>query len=237
MTVGRIIGQKVPICPGVDSLFRIRHNPAEDGNPWWVFYGTDASDFVPADDPHLELVELVNLLKQQQDGQAGGRFSINEHGQVIARMGAPAGVPGQAVHVVGVRAGQVVTYTNPITFRRGRLDPRATVNEGQLWPGPRCGVSYKFCAPGNAQQPSGNFEEISITVAGQLRQISAEAQIRQYPPNRGQLAQFLQALRRQLPNGGRFRVNEQGRAFTSDGALFIGTVPLSDWFKPLTARS
>jgi|ERR1700733_811025 len=237
MTVGRIIGQKVPICPGIDSLFRIRHNANEDGSPWWVFYGEDSSDLVPADDPHSELVELVNFLKQQQEGQAGGRFSINEHGQVVARMKAPDGVSGQAVHVVGVRAGQVVTYTSPVTFRRGRLDPRAIVDEGQIWPGPRCGVSYTFCAPGNAQQPSGNFEEISTMVAGQLRQISAEAQIRQYPPTRGQLAVFLQALRRQLPNGGRFRVNEHGRAFTSNNWSFIGTVPLSVWFRPITATS
>ena len=134
MTVGRIIAQKVPICPGVDSLFRIRHNSSEDGNPWWVFYGEDSGDLIPADSPHSELVELVNSLKRQQDGQPGGRFSINEHGQVIARMQAPPAVPGQAIHVVGLRAGQVVTYRTPITFRGGRLDPRAIVTEGQPWP-------------------------------------------------------------------------------------------------------
>jgi hypothetical protein len=152
-------------------------------------------------------------------------------------MQAPAGVQGQAVHVVGVRAGVVVAYLTPITFRGGRLDPRATVSEGQLWPGPRCGVSYKFCAPGNSQQPSGNFEEVSVLVGGQLRQLSSEASIRPYPPTRGPLAQFLQALRRQLPNGGRFRVNEHGRAFTSNDVTFVDTVPLNDWFRPLTARS
>jgi hypothetical protein len=237
MIVGRIVAQKVPICPGVDSLFRIRHNAREDGNPWWVFYGEDTSDLIPADDPHKDLVELVNSLKRQQDFQAGGRFSINEHGQVIARMQAPPGVPGQAVHVVGVRAGDVLTYRYPITFRGGRLNPQATADEGKSWPGPRCGISYKFCAPGNAQPPSGNFEEVSMLVGGSLRQLSSDASIRQYPPARGPLALFLQALRRQLPSGGRFRVNEHGRAFTSSNATFIGTVPLSDWFRPITARS
>lgn len=237
MTVGRIVAQKVPICPGVNSLFRIRHNASEAGNPWWVFYGNDAGDFVPADDPHVGLVDLVNFLKQQQDGEAGGRFSINEHGQVIARMQAPPGVPGQAVHVVGVNAGDVVTYGSTITFREGRLNPRAIADEGQAWSGPRCGTSYTFCAPGNAQQPSGNFDEVYILAGGMLRQLSSEAFSRQYPPARGPLAVFLQALRRQLPNGGRFRVNEHGRAFTSNDATFIGTVPLSDWFKPITAKS
>ena len=237
MTVGRIVSQKVPICPGVDSLFRIKHNASEDGNPWWVFYGENAGDSMPADDPHPELVELVNFLKLQQDGQQGGRFSINEHGQVIARMQAPRGVPGQAIHVVGVRAGEVITYGSTITFRGGRLNPRAVVNEGQSWLGPRCGNTFKFCAPGNAQAPSGNFEEVSTLVGGMLRQLSSEASIRQYPPARGPLALFLQALRRQLPNGGRFRVNEHARAFTSSDATFIGTVPLSDWFRPITAKS
>ena len=152
-------------------------------------------------------------------------------------MQAPPGVPGQAVHVVGVLAGDIVTYRSPITFRRGRLNPRATVDEGQSWLGPRCGTTYKFCAPGNAQQPSGNFEEVSALAGGLLRQLSSEASIRQYPPARGPLALFLQALRRQLPNGGRFRVNEHGRAFTSNNATFIGTVPLDLWFKPITAKS
>jgi hypothetical protein len=237
MTSGRIIPQKVPICPGVDSLFRIRHNNDVEGNPWWVFYGEDSGDLIPADDPHQNLVRLVNELKQQQGGQAGGRFSMNEHCQVIARMQAPVGVQGQAVHVVGVRAGTVVTYRTPITFRNGSLNPEADADEGQIWPGPRCGVTYKFCAPGNAQQPSGNFEEVSTLVGGQVRQLSSEASIARYPPNRGLLAQFLLALRRQLPNGGRFRVNEQRRAFTSNSVTYIGTVPLEDWFKPITARS
>jgi hypothetical protein len=236
VTVGRIIPQKVPICPGVDSLYRIRRNSKQAGDPWWVYYGEHSDDLTPADDPHTELVDLVNFLKQQQGGQAGGRFHLNEFGQVFARMQAPAG-SGQSIHVVGVRAGQVETYTRNITFERGQLNPQAVVQEGQKWPGPRCGVSYKFAARGNAQQPSGNLDEVFVLVGGSLQQLSAVARINPYPPNRGAVADFLAALRRQLPTGGRFRVNEHGRAFTSDTNVFISNIPRSTWFKPVTAKS
>src|SRR5207237_9236230 len=67
--------------------------------------------------------------------------------------------------------------------------------------------------------------------------LSTQANIRPYPPASGALARFLAALRRRIPRGGRFRVNEHGRAFTSNGTIYIGTVPLGQWFPPLTARS
>jgi hypothetical protein len=235
--IGRVVAKNIPTCPGLDSLFRIRHNRDQPGEPWWVFYEPPSGTLIPADEQHAELVALVNFLKEQQNNQPGGRFSINEYGQVVARMQAPAGYGGQSVHIVGIEAGEVRTYRTPLTFSGGLLDPRATIGEGEAWPGPLCGITYRFAAPGNPKQPSHNFDEVWIEIGGQICLLSVNASVAPYPPLAGQLAEFLRALRRQLPNGGRFRVNEWGQAFTSDDALFIATVPLGQWFKPLTARS
>src|SRR5260370_13248149 len=87
----------------------------------------------------------------------GGPFSINEHGQVIARATAPAG-PGNTIHIIDVTGrGTVSSYTTPILFRGGGLDPRATPKEGDPWPGPKSGMSYTFPAPGNAKAPSRKY--------------------------------------------------------------------------------
>lgn len=235
MPTGRVIPKKLPSCPGRDSRFTIRHNP-DQGGEWWVYYEPPGEDRVPADAAHRELIDVVNALKEAEGNQPGGSFSINEHRQVIARMTSPAAYPGNAVHVIGLLEGtrEVITYGEVITFQGGALTPLATPAEGAPWPGPLCGMTYSFAAPGNPQTPSSNFDEVFVDINGQRVQLSAAAGITPYPPPAGPLAAFLAALRHQLPTGGRFRVNEHGRAFTSEGNIFIGQVPLAQWFKPLT---
>jgi hypothetical protein len=205
-------------------------------NPWWIYYKPPQGDLVPADDAHQELVELVNALKEGMEQPAGGSFSINEHAQVIARTAAPSGL-GNAMHLVDVSRGRVATYSTAIIFQAGGLTPLAAPGEGEPWPGPLCGMTYTFAAPGNPKPPSRNFDEIFVEEEGSVLQISAHLRVRPYPPAAGLLALFLQSLRRQLPNGGRFRVNEHGRAFTSNGSIYIGVIPLAEWFQPLTPRS
>ena len=234
---GRIIGTRLPCCPGKDSRFTVKHNSSRPGRPWWVFYEPPGADHIPADDPHVELVALVNGLKTELAGSSGGGpFSINEHGQVIARAKAPTGC-GNTIHIIDVTANGVSTYRTPILFRDGALDPRTTPAEGAFWTGPLSGMSYKFAAPGNAKPPSRNVDEIFVEEEGVVLQISSHAGINPYPPANGRLFEFLGALRRRLPRGGRFRVNEYGRAFTSDESTFIGTIPNGEWFKPLTSLS
>jgi hypothetical protein len=236
MTIGRVIPHRLPSRPGKDSLYIIRHNPNQLGNPWWVYYEDPNAGLIPADAAHLDLVELVNLLKVQAGGQEGGSFSINEHFQVIARTGAP-GHQTSSIHVIGIDGGRVCTHRLPLIFRlRGEvLDPTATELEGHRWPGPLCGSSYHFAAPRNTI--SGNLDDVWKVVGGQRLYLSRESGVSQYPPSSGALANFLAALRRQFPEGGRFRVNEHGRAFTSNTNLYIGVVPLDMWFRPLTSRS
>lgn len=234
---GRVIGTRLPCCPGKDSRYTLKHNYQQPRRPWWVFYEPPAEDPIPADDEHDELVRLVNALKMEMAQTEGGPFSINEHGQVIARARAPAG-QGNTIHIINVTSrGGVSTYRTPILFRDGELDPQANPEEGEPWPGPLSGMTYKLAAPGNPKPPSRNLDEIFVEEEGVVLQISTHAGIRPYPPTSGALARFLKALRRRLPRGGRFRVNEHGRAFTSNGFLYIGTIPRTEWFQALTGRS
>jgi hypothetical protein len=236
MPTSRVIPKKLPSCPGRDSRFTIRHN-RDQNNEWWVYYEPPGDDLIPADAAHRELVEVVNSLKEAEGNQAGGSFSINEHQQVIARMTSPAAYPGNAIHAIGLTEGtrDVYTYAAVITFQGGALSPLSMPAEGEVWPGPLCGMSYSFAAPSNPQTPSNNLDEVFVDINGQRVQLSADAGLSPYPPQVGPLSEFLAALRRQLPRGGRFRVNEHGRAFTSDENFFIGQVPLNQWFKPLTS--
>jgi hypothetical protein len=230
MPASRVIPKRLPVCPDRDSRFTIRRNEGE----WWVHYQASDGTFIPADAPHSELVALINDLKEAESNAAGGAFSINERGQVIARMKAPPGYQQSAIHVVDISGGAVQTYTQTITFQGGLLDPTAEVAEGSPWPGPRCGSSYSFAAPGNRKPPSNNLDEIWTEIEGKVDLVSTHTKPNPYPPTTGALADFLAALRRQLPQGGRFRVNEHGRAFTADQNIFIGNVPLASWFPPLS---
>jgi hypothetical protein len=233
MPASLVIPKRLPVCPGRDSRFTIRHN-SDNGGEWWVYYEAPGGTLIPADLPHVELVTLVNKLKEAEGNAPGGSFSINEHFQIIARTKAPAGYQQNTIHVVDISSGGVKAYTPTITFQAGVLDPTTVPDEGSPWPGPRCGSTYRFAAPGNKKPPSHNLDEIWTEIEGQIDLLSAHAASIPYPPTAGPLAGFITALRRQLPSGGRFRVNEHGRAFTADNNSFIGNVPLGSWFAPLS---
>jgi len=235
MPTSRVILKRLPTCPGKNARFHIRRN--RDQGALWVYYTPRGSSPIPADDRHQDLVGLVNDLKGIEAGQEGGGFSINEHQQVIAHMTAPSGYGVRSIHVIGVREGNVLTYKQTISFENGALSPTLIPGEGDPWPGPLCGMSYRFVARDNPQAPSNNFDEVFAIVGGHILQLSADGGIDPYPPKVGPLADFLAALRRQIPKGGRFRVNEHGRAFTSAEHVFIGIIPKARWFKPLTATS
>jgi hypothetical protein len=210
----------------------LRHNPGE-GNRWWVYCEGEDGALVAADLDHWGLVEIVNGIKGAVGAGPGGSFCINEHRQVIAKMNPPAGHEVNSIHAVGVLEGAVRTYSEVITFRQGRMDPTATPTEGSVWTGPPCGATYTLAAPENRKPPSNKLDEVWTEVAGMIEQLSKHVP-QAYPPNNGPLATFLAALRRQLPGGGRFRVNEHGRAFTSNGNLFVGLVPQETWFPAIS---
>ncbi|HUY35864.1 MAG TPA: hypothetical protein VMV69_24185 [Pirellulales bacterium] len=113
---GRIIGTRLPCCPGKDSRYTVKHNSLRAGRPWWVFYEPTGNDPIPADDPHEELVALVNSLKMEMAQSEGGPFSINEHDQVIARCKAPAG-PGNVIHIINIKSNPLSAWFRPLTAR------------------------------------------------------------------------------------------------------------------------
>lgn len=230
MPASRVILKRLPVSPGKNSHFTIR----QYGGGWWVFCEAPDGSLAPADSAHNELVNLVNGLKEAEGNAPGGAFRINEHSQVVAHMAAPVGYKQNTIHVAGTSGGAVQKYTQKITFQEGAIDPTAKPAEGTPWPGPRCGATYRFAAPGNKKPPSHNLDEIWTEIEGQIDLLSSHIEAGPYPPTAGPLAAFLAALRRQLPSGGRFRVNEHGRAFTADQYLFIGEVPLATWFPPLS---
>jgi hypothetical protein len=154
---------------------------------------------IPADFAHKDLVELVNGLKEAEGLGAGGGFGINEHFQVVARMAAPAGYKQNSIYVIDTSSGMVKTYTETTTFQGGAITPKAELEEGDPWTGPRCGATYRFAAPGNKKPPTHNLDEIWTEVEGQIDLLSTHLRSGSYPPTAGPLAAFLAALRRQLP--------------------------------------
>ena len=233
MPISRVTPKRLPVSTGRDSRFTIKHNSAQD-NAWWVYYEPPAGDPIPADHAHSELVERVNRLKELEGNSPGGGFSINEYGQVIARMKAGVG-PQNSWHVVDVSSGSVFAYPHTITFLQGDLDPTATPVRGTVWTGPLCGTTYTFAATNAKAPPSNNLDDIRIKVNGIPVQLSMDTGIWPYPPPSGPLLAFLTALRECLPIGGRFRVNEKGRAFTSNDNLYVGIVPPHpNWFRPIS---
>ena len=229
MPNSRVIPKRLPVCPNRDSRFSLRQYLGA----WWVHYQDASGTYIPADAAHTQLVDLVTALKAAEGNAPGGAFSINERGQVIARMKAPPGYPQNAIHVVDISTGAVWAYSQTITFSGGVIDPTIMPDEGDPWLGPRCGLTYKFAALGNKKPPSHNLDEVWTEVDGKDDLLSTHTKPAPYPPTSGALAQFLAALRRALPSGGRFRVNEHGRAFTADSNLFIGQVPIATWFPPI----
>jgi hypothetical protein len=183
MPASLVIPKRLPVCPGRDSRFTIRHNG--DNGEWWVFYEAPDGALIPADSPHQELVTLVNGLKEAEGSSAGGGFSINEHFQVIARTTAPAGYKQNTIHVVDISSGSVQKYVQTITFQGSAIDPTAEPAEGSPWPGPRCGATYRFAAPGNKKPPSHNLDEIWTEVEGQIDLLSAHTRPDPYPPTGG----------------------------------------------------
>jgi hypothetical protein len=233
MPTSRVTPKRLPVSVGRDSRFTIRHNPDQD-RAWWVYYEPPGQDPIPADHAHSELVERVNHLKEIESNSPGGGFSINEHGQVIARMKATSG-PQSAWHVVDVSSGSVFAYTSTITFLQGALDPSSNPTPGTPWTGPLCGTTYTFAAPNARRPPANNLDDIRIVVNGIAVLLSMDTGIWPYPPPSGPLLPFLTALRERIPTGGRFRVNEKGRAFTSKDSIYIGIVPtLPNWFRPIS---
>ena len=164
---------------------------------------------------HTRLVDMINVVKQRHSSrhQKGGKFRVNEFGQVI--------VPTEAGGIDSAWCVGEVTgwfdFKDPETnklfdLRPGRYQP------GQHWDNPLVGLRYTVRADG------------TITFESHFEADSRERLILRTP------SASLLAAGRQIRTGGyRLVVNDQRVAVVmsegGDSANFIGVVNDSSWFK------
>jgi len=94
---------------------------------------------------HLELVKMVNKIKEEVSGSPGGPFYINEYRQVVV----PAGSNERQMYLAG-------EYSAPLDFKfEGKtistrpVSPNGTpLQPGDKWLGPRVGIRYTLAAGG-----------------------------------------------------------------------------------------
>jgi hypothetical protein len=164
---------------------------------------------------HPELVQLVNDVKEDVNGVAGGAFYINEYRHVL--------VPTED----GCRyAGR---YTQLLEFRFEGLVISAQappdVAPGDDWRGPRTGTAYVLSADGSDIRYRVESRPNVITE----RKLSAEI-------GRGQAAVTARAIAQFKPSGGRIYLNEACECFgPSPGRdrlvhRYFGRVDLERWF-------
>jgi hypothetical protein len=164
---------------------------------------------------HTRLVEAINAVKQAHSArhQRGGKFRVNEYGQVIVPTEA-GGI--DSAWCVGAVSGWF-DFKDPLTnrlfdLRPGRLAP------GDLWDKPLVGLRYTARADG------------TITFESHFEPDSRERLILR-SPSRG----LIEAGRRVRAGGYRVVVNDQRVALAMDEsgarAHFLGTVDYSSWFE------
>lgn len=218
-------------CGATDGMkYFIQRNPDVSGRPWWVYVKNEAVT-TPADDAHEELVSLVLTLKREMGAElGGGSFFLNEHSQVIASANPPLGWNANSVYLVGVNeTGDVLRYRKPLTFGDGIMDSSAMPAEGDIWTGPAVGVRYAF----NDALPDEKMVCFKFERKGPRLFLSHDLEERGLTFGL-ELARFNDALHRVMDfGGGRFYVNEQGRAFSARSCEFIAQVPLESWFRAL----
>jgi hypothetical protein len=164
---------------------------------------------------HPELVRLVNGVKDDVNGMAGGAFYINEYRHVL--------VPTEE----GCRYASRYTQQLEFRFEGQVISAQAPpgIAPGDDWRGPRVGTAYVLSADGSdiryrVETRPNVFAE---------RKLSAEI-------GRGQAAVTSRAIAQFKPGGGRIYLNEACECFgpspSRDGLVhrYLGRVDLERWF-------
>lgn len=163
---------------------------------------------------HTNLVDMINIVKQKHStrSQRGGKFRVNEFGQVI--------VPTEAGGIDSAWCvGQVkgwFDFKDPETNRLFDLRP-GSLRPGDAWQKPLIGLRYTVRADG------------TVTFESQFEPDSRERLILRTPS-----PTLIAAGRRHRAGGYRLVVNDQRAALamneSGDAARFIGTVNDAYWF-------
>jgi hypothetical protein len=175
--------------------------------------------FLLSTDRHPDLVEMVNAVKKELTGQAGGAFYINEFKAVLVPDGR------------GGRCYWAGDYQETLEFRDKELfvSPVAPggLQPGDVWPGPRVGIKYVLTAGGSDiryELVDGRRREI-VLLSDDAGPSAAARTARLVAETKGTA-------------GGPFYVNECREAFApvgGDGSyhyLYVGSLDGLAWFRP-----
>lgn len=189
------------------------------GGPNWevrLVYRLNAGDrALLTTSRHDELVKMVNAVKIEHTGQAGGAFYINEFTDVV--------VPANGGHYFAGTYGGLLEFD----FEGEVISPRASngLTPGDPWTGPHVGIRYILSADGRDIK----YEwEVSPQVqrterlSAHVGRAAAEA-----------LAQRL--AKAKGPTGGRIYINECGEFFgppanPGDDFIYLGSLDEDAWF-------
>lgn len=143
---------------------------------------------------HRPLVQMVNDVKIEVQGAAGGVFYINEWGHVLVK------TADRACYYAGA-------YPDSMAFlfdgqKVGAIPPPG-LRAGDLWPGPHAGVAYRVSADGS---------DVYFEHEERPRRFTKHL-LSDYEP-RDKVRQFVSRFVDFKPHGGRIYINEAREFFT-----------------------
>ena len=195
--------------PGNSPIFHARANGSADieWSPWRSDERLKST--MVADDGVNQMVEAINEAKSEKTGSRGGRFHINEYGQVLVPL-----AHSQDKYLVGELNGYP-QFVDPRSGRHFNLAAPRGARTGAAWDLPYVGMPFKFNTEGQvSRERTGN----------DIRE--QESPLR----HDSSLAAKLMQLR---ATGGRMVVNLHGVVLTKmDGAkpVFVGEIDPNKWF-------
>ena len=217
MTLIRYTGN-APSNVSKDAKYSVRHGSFDHDEITLLYRVSNREKTLLATRQHPVLVEMVNAVKVDINGQPRGVFYINEFHDVLV----PDGEGG--AYYAG-------NYSGNLEFKLDgggvlRPDAPAGLSAGRPWPGPRVGIRHTLMAGGNDIRfvvKSGR-STTEVWLSDHVGQDAAAQTARR-------IAQFIGN------GGGRFYVNERGEMFApprADGtaATYLGSLDESAWFHP-----
>jgi hypothetical protein len=201
-----------------DAKYSVVSGPADGMVVRLVYRVSDRERELLTTEHHDRLVEMVNLVKIELSGQAGGAFYINEHFDVL--------VPSQT----GDGCYYAGTYERLLQFEfEGGLispHPPSDLRPGDPWPGPHVGIKYTLAAGGN--------DIYYRRMTTPTRREDCRLSDCNSPSRAAELANRLATIKGR--EGGAIYINEAGEFFAPisiDGNLtylYLGPLAESAWF-------
>ena len=215
----------VPSNVARDAKYSIKHDLDGVMKVHLIYRSGPRERALLSTDLHPQLVNMVNEVKREVQGAAGGVFYINEFRHVLVK----------TADRECYYAGSFPDSDPPLSFRYDdtrevSADPDPDLEPGDLWPGPHAGIKYKVTAGGedisyeHEEQPR-RWREYRLSdygTAGQVRSLMARL------------------VAHKGAHGGRIYVNEERAIFApvpDEGGelayIYLGRLEPDDpWFDP-----